>query len=97
MGLQLDVEGPRAHAAAVHWAEDLDVLDRIEAKTLRDALRNQLNDARYSLLWIRSRDEIEIRLPIWLAKIGQAARIDGMRRCDDLALGCLPENLGNLR
>lgn len=43
---------------------------------------------------IRSRHEIEVRLPIGLAEIGQLPRIDRMRRGDDLALGCLPEHLG---
>src|SRR5271166_6110175 len=43
--LQFDVERTRADAAAVHWAEHLDVADRVQAEPLGGAGLHQLYDA----------------------------------------------------
>jgi len=92
--LQFDVERACPDTAAVHWAKHLDVLDRVEAKAARDALGDQLDDARNGLFRIRGRHEVKICIPVGFAQIRNVPGIDRMRRRDDLALRRLAKDLG---
>ena len=59
--LQLDVERARAEAAAVHRTQHLDVADRIEAETLRDALAHDGQHLPHAVFRIRGIDKVESR------------------------------------
>ena len=61
-GLQLDVQRPCTHAAAVHRAEHLDVADGIEAEPFGDPRLHQLDDARHGGLGIVRLHEVEVAL-----------------------------------
>ena len=61
--LQIDVERPRAEAAAVHRAQHLDVADRVEAEARRDPLADDLQDLGGAVLGIRAFDEMKVAVP----------------------------------
>jgi len=72
----------------------LDILDRIEAGTARDALCDQFDDPQYGLLRVGGGDEVEIRLAIGRRQIRHLPCIDGVSRRNDLALCGLAKRLG---
>src|SRR5260370_16914456 len=58
--LQLDIERAGTEAAAVHWAEHLDVAYRVKPEALGDAFPHNRQDLPHPLFRVRSTDEIEI-------------------------------------
>src|SRR5690606_38386453 len=91
--LQLNIERAGADATAVHRAQHLNISDGIETEATRNAMVNQLDDARHRLIWVRGRHEVEVRLAIWWQKVWQAALIDLVSAGNDFALCGLTEHL----
>ena len=93
-GLQLYIEGASTHPASIHWAENLNVADRIEAEARGDPGFHQLDDALHGDFGIFRLDEVEVRIDPGRAEIGNKTLIDAVGGGDNAAFRGLPEYLG---
>ena len=92
--LEFDIEGPRAHPAAVHRTQDLDVANRIETEALWDPGTDELKDPGDGRLRVVRRNEVEVAFALRLAQVRNGALVDAMGVDDDLTLGRLAKHLG---
>ena len=92
--LKFDVERPRADAAAVHRAQDLDVPNGVEAEASRDACPRQLDDLRHRRFGLLRRHEIEIAVDGGRREVRHLALVDAVGAENDPACGRLTKDLG---
>jgi len=78
----------------VHWTQNLDVPNWVEAEAIGDPCLHQLDDALYGGFRIVRLHEVEIAIRAGQAEIGDEPVIDAMSADDDAALRGLPEHLG---
>src|SRR5262245_40079603 len=92
--LQADVQAARAQLGAVHRRQDLYVVERIEPKTVRDALADEGEDTFEDGLGRGGIDDIEIAGAVRGGGLGPLTSQNAVGGADDPALLRLAENLG---
>src|SRR5262245_18495033 len=93
-GLQFDVERAGADTAAIHWTENLDVADGVEAEAARNPCLHQLDNARHGGYGIVRLHEVEVATRWGRTEIGDQTLVDAMGAGDYAALRGLPEYVG---
>src|SRR5262245_25733761 len=92
--LQFDVERAGADTASIHWTQNLDVADGVEAKAARNPCLHQIDDARYGGFEIVRLHEVEVATRWGRTEIGDRTLVDAMSTGDYATLRGLPEHLG---
>ena len=92
-GLEAEIEFLDAEASPVHWAQDLDPLDRIDTEMLGQAVTHHGDQGRGAFLGILAVDEDKVRILWCLDDIRNLTAVDGMGPADDATVPSLPEDL----
>jgi hypothetical protein len=93
VGIRVRSHGTKG-ADPVHWAENLDVPDRVEPEAPWYPCLDQFDDARHRGIRLLCLHEVEVAVGAGWAEIRDRALIDPVGVADDAALSGLPEHLG---